>query len=161
MTAPYVGVVGASAPSAAQRELARRVGRGLAGRGAILVCGGLGGVMEAACQGAAEAGGVTVGLLPGEERAEGNASLTVALSTGLGEMRNSLIVRSVDAVIGIGGGWGTLYELALARRAGTPLFLLDSWEVVRAASGAEELIGLPVADPEEAVRRALEAAGAG
>ncbi|HWH29248.1 MAG TPA: TIGR00725 family protein, partial [Mycobacteriales bacterium] len=121
--------------------------------GAVLVCGGLGGVMAAACAGAAAAGGVTVGLLPGDDRGAANPHVTVALPTGLGELRNGLLVRCCDAVIGIGGGWGTLSELALARRTGVPVVLLGSWQV--ASSTGPEVLGEVVASAEEAVDRVL------
>ena len=95
----------------------------------ILVCGGLGGVMAAACAGAAEGGGLSVGFLPGSDRTEGNEYLTVALPTGVGELRNGLVVRASDAVIAIGGSWGTLSEIALARRTGTPVVTIGGWTI--------------------------------
>ncbi len=154
---PYVAVIGASEASDNQLLLARRVGQLLAEHGAVMVCGGLGGVMEAACEGVAAAGGTAIGLLPGLRRSDANPHVSIALATGLGELRNGLIVRAADAVIAIGGGWGTLSEVALALRVGTPLFLLDSWAAVRGASSVEEQIGIQVNEPEEAVRRSLEA----
>lgn len=154
---PYLAVVGASEASDRERSWASDVGRLVAAAGAVLVCGGLGGVMEAACRGALEAGGVTLGLLPGSDRAAANPYLTIAVATGLGELRNGLVVRAADAVIGIGGGWGTLSELALARRSGAPTFLLGSWAGASDASGARHDLGQPVQTPEEAVREALTA----
>jgi uncharacterized protein (TIGR00725 family) len=124
------------------------VGRLIAEGGALLVCGGLGGVMEAACRGAAGAGGITVGLLPGVERGDANPHVSVAVATGLGEGRNALIVRAADTVVAIGGGYGTLSEIALALRAGKPVIGLDTWEI-DGVQGA--------ADPEAAVRSALSA----
>jgi uncharacterized protein (TIGR00725 family) len=145
----YVGVVGPSADDDRDAcRLAEEVGRLLADRGAVVVCGGLTGVMEHACRGAYQAGGTTVGLLPGDTRADGNAFLTVALPTGLGEIRNALIVRASDAVIAVGGGWGTLSEIALAVRTGIPVFGLRTWDAV---SGGIRV----VQTPEEAVRGAL------
>jgi len=88
----------------------------LARRGAILVCGGLGGVMEAACKGAKDAGGTTVGILGGEDRSDANPFVDVAIATGLGEARNAVIVCAADAVVAVGGGYGTLSEIALALR---------------------------------------------
>lgn len=123
----YVGVSGPGSASAEECALAREVGHGLAGRGHVVVCGGLGGVMEAAARGAAEGGGLSVGLLPGDDRAADNAYLTVALPTGLGEMRNALLVRSVDVLVCVGGSWGTLSELALAMRTGVPVVALRTW----------------------------------
>jgi uncharacterized protein (TIGR00725 family) len=124
------------------------VGRLVAARGAVVVCGGLGGAMESACRGAKQAGGLTVGLLPGSDRSEANAYVDVALPTGLGEARNALIVRAADALVAIGGAWGTLSEIALALRAGKPVIGLDTWELGRA--------GVPV----EGVIRAEDAASA-
>jgi uncharacterized protein (TIGR00725 family) len=147
---PYVGVCGAGVASPEVAVLAEEVGRGLAAGGAVVVCGGLGGVMEAACRGARAAGGVTVGLLPGSDRAAGNAWLSVAVPTGLGELRNGLIVRAADVVVAIGGEWGTLSEIALARKLGRPVVALGSWELPELEV---------VATPAEAVSRALSLAG--
>ncbi len=145
--AAYVAVVGAG-ERAAQAVLddAEAVGAALAERGAVLVCGGLGGVMAAACRGAVQAGGTTIGILPGEDRAAANPWLTVALASGLGELRNGLVVRAADAVIAIGGEYGTLSEIALALKAGTPVIGLGTWEI-RGVLGAR--------DPAEAVALAL------
>jgi uncharacterized protein (TIGR00725 family) len=119
---------------------AESVGRALAGRGAVVVCGGLGGVMEAACRGAKEADGTTVGLLPGSDRAQANRYVDVAVPTGLGEARNALVVRTADALVAVGGGYGTLSEIALALRAGKAVVGLESWEIdgVQAAASPEE-----------------------
>jgi len=114
------------------------VGRLIAQRGAVVVCGGLGGVMEAAARGAAQQGGLSIGILPGSDRAQANPHLTLALASGLGELRNGLIVRASDAAIAIGGSWGTLSEVALARRAGLPVVWLSGWTL----DGGE---GVPVA----------------
>jgi uncharacterized protein (TIGR00725 family) len=108
---------------------AEAVGAGLARRGAVVVCGGLGGVMEAACRGARAEGGLTLGILPGAERAAANPWVSVAVATGLGELRNGLVVRSADAVIAIAGGYGTLSEIALALKAGVRVIGLRSWEI--------------------------------
>lgn len=105
------------------------MGRELGGRGVVLVCGGLGGVMEAACRGAKDAGGTTVGILPGTDRAAANPFVDVAVATGLGEARNALVVRAADAVIAIGGGYGTLSEIALALKAGKRVVGLETWDV--------------------------------
>ena len=109
----------------------------------VLVCGGLGGVMAAACRGAVSAGGMTVGILPGSDRSAGNEWLTVAIPTGLGELRNGLVVRAADAVIAVGGAYGTLSEVALALKTGVPVIGLRTWEIE----------GIEVVDsPERAVR---------
>lgn len=118
---PLIAVVGGSTCSAAEAELAEDVGRRLAVAGAMVVCGGLGGVMEAVARGVREAGGLTIGVLPGADPREANQFVDVPLATGMGEMRNALIVRAARAVIAIGGGHGTLSEVALALRIGTPV----------------------------------------
>ena len=139
--APYVAVVGAGAGVApALLAAAEAVGGELARRGAVVVCGGLGGVMEAACRGARSAGGTTLGILPGHDRGAANAFVDVAVATGMGELRNGLVVRSADALVAIGGGHGTLSEIALALKAGRRVVGLGSWEIEgvhQAADGAE------------------------
>jgi uncharacterized protein (TIGR00725 family) len=149
MTA-YVGVSGAGMATARPADLhaAEEVGRLLAEAGAVLVCGGLGGVMEAACRGARSADGVTVGLLPGGDRGSANPFVTVAIPTGMGELRNGLLVRASDAVIAIGGEWGTLSEIALAIKTGVPVVGIGIWDLGRSEV---EL----AADPAAAVKRAL------
>jgi uncharacterized protein (TIGR00725 family) len=126
--------------------VAEEVGRLLARRGAVVVCGGLGGVMEAACRGAAREGGTTVGVLPGLDRGAANPFVSVAVATGLGEARNALVVRAADALIAVGGAYGTLSEIALALKAGKPVIGLGTWEI----DGVERVEG-----PEAAVRMAL------
>jgi hypothetical protein len=145
--AVYVGVIGASHPTPSQAAAAEEAGRALAGAGAIVITGGRGGVMAAASRGAAEAGGVVVGLLPGTDRSEANEWVGVALPTGLGELRNGLIVRAADAVLAVGGAYGTLSEVALALAQGVPVVGFDTWDID----------GIEVAgSPGEAVRRVLE-----
>lgn len=148
----YVAVVGAGEASEAERSVAEEVGRILGERGAVLICGGLGGVMDAAARGAAGAGGIVVGLLPGDDRTVANPHLTIALTTGLGEMRNPLVVRAVDAVIAVGGSYGTLSEIAFALRTNTPVVGLGTWDL-------PEIIVAP--GPAEAVELALALADAG
>jgi uncharacterized protein (TIGR00725 family) len=136
----YVAVCGPGEATAAEVATAEEVGERLARAGAVVVCGGLGGVMEAACRGAARAGGLSVGLLPGGERAAANDFVSVALPTGMGELRNGLVVRAADAVIVVGGAFGTLSEIALARKAGKPVVAIGSWElpeIVAASSAAD------------------------
>jgi uncharacterized protein (TIGR00725 family) len=145
----YVAVVGPGQATPEQEQVAEQIGRELARERAIVVCGGLGGVMAAACRGAADAGGLTVGLLPGIDRGTANQWVQVALPTGLGELRNGLIIRSADAVIAVGGAHGTLSEIALALKTGVPVIGLQTWEID----------GIQTADtPGDAVARALKAA---
>jgi hypothetical protein len=127
---PYIAVVGPAEPDAETYALAVEVGRLIAERGAVVVCGGLGGVMEAAAQGASQAGGSSLGILPGADRAQANRHVTMAIATGLGELRNALVVRCSDAVLAVGGSWGTLSEVALAQRLGRPVVSLRGWSVV-------------------------------
>jgi len=126
----YVAVVG-PADSARPSDLAhaQEVGRLLAEAGAVLLTGGHHGVMQASARGAREAGGVSIGMMPGTDRAEGTPEHTFLLPTGLGELRNGLLVRAADAVVAVGCSWGTLSEIALARRTGVPLVLIDPWEL--------------------------------
>jgi len=139
---PYVAVVGPGDASSQELEAAEDVGAGLAERGAVVVTGGLGGVMEAASRGARSRRGRTVGILPGEDRAAANGWVDVAIPTGLGELRNGLVVRAADAVVAIGGGHGTLSEIALALKLGRPVVGLGTWDVhgVEHVSTAAEAI---------------------
>ncbi|MBO0923729.1 TIGR00725 family protein [Cellulomonas sp. zg-ZUI199] len=123
----YVGVVGPSAATAAQEAAAERVGAGLARRGHVVVCGGRGGVMAAVSRGAAGAGGTVLGILPGHDRAEANEHVTVAVPTGMGEMRNALVVRASDVLVAVGSSWGTLSEVALAVSARVPVVGIGGW----------------------------------
>jgi uncharacterized protein (TIGR00725 family) len=143
----YVAVCGASEATAVQLDAAREVGRLLAESGAVVINGGFGGVMAAASEGAARAGGTVVGLLPDTDRNGANPHLTISLPTGMGQARNVLIVTAAESVIAIGEGWGTLSEIAVARRMGRPVIALDSWSL----DGLES-----ATTPVEAVRRALE-----
>jgi uncharacterized protein (TIGR00725 family) len=144
----YVAVCGASEATPSQLDAAREVGKLLAKEGAVVINGGYAGVSGAASEGAASEGGTVVGLLSELDREGANPHLTISLPTGLGQARNLLIVTAADSVIAIGQGWGTLSEIALARRLDRPVFALDTWEV----RGLEV-----VKTPAEAVRRALEA----
>jgi len=140
-------VCGASEATASQLASAREVGRLLAEAGVVVINGGLGGVSAAASEGASRAGGTVVGILPDTDRRGANPHLTVSLPSGMGQARNVLIVTAAESVIAIGEGWGTLSEIAIARRLGRPVVALDSWSVK----------GLEAVDtPADAVRRALE-----
>ena len=149
MRTKLISVIGGSKCTPEEASLAEETGRQLVQAGFGLVCGGRGGVMEAACRGAWQAGGVTVGLLPGEAGGEGNAYLTIELPTGLGEARNVLVVRAGEAVIAIGGGLGTLAEIAHALRLGKRVIAMGSWQAT-APDGAE-LPVLQAGSPAEAV----------
>lgn len=150
---PYVGVIGAGDASEELAAAAEAVGAGLARGGAVVVCGGLGGVMAAACRGAAAAGGTTVGLLPGLDRADANPWVTVAVATGMGELRNGLVVRASDALIALGGGPGTLSEIGFALKVGRPVVGLGTWELARGGVGDASIV--VAGTPGEAVERAL------
>jgi uncharacterized protein (TIGR00725 family) len=143
-----IAVIGNGEATPGECEAAYAVGRMIAGQGAVLVCGGLGGVMEAACRGAQEAGGTTVGILPGTEG--GNPYLGITIRTGLGVARNVVVVLSADAVIAIGGKYGTLSEIAVALKAGRPVYGIDSWEIEGVTA---------CASPEDAVGRAVQGRG--
>ena len=160
MTRPvYVAVCGPGDASGEEANWAEEVGRFLARAGAVLVCGGLGGVMEAAVRGAHEESGVTLGLLPGADRWGAAAGLTLSVPTGMGEGRNALIVRAADALIAIAGEFGTLSEIALALKTNVPVVGLSTWELYR---GGRRVDAFPTATtPEEAVQLALSLAGQG
>ena len=145
----YVAVVG-PADTARESDLAHatEVGRLLAEAGAVVLTGGHHGVMRAAAGGATRAGGVAIGLLPGLDRDAGSPEHTFLLPTGLGELRNGLLVRAADAVVAVGCSWGTLSEIALARRTGVPLVLIDPWEL-------PDDVGTVVAGAGEAVDAVL------
>ena len=152
----HVAVVGSGSAEREHLLLAEEVGRLLAGTGAILVCGGLRGVMEAACRGAKGAGGTTVGILPGTDRSEANEWVDIAIPTGLGEARNPLVVRAADVLIAVGGEFGTLSEIALALKTGKPVVGIDTWELSRRGMPASEIVRASTA--AEAVERAIDLA---
>ena len=159
MTGLYIAVVGGGGHvSAVHRRSAEQVGRAVAESGAVLVCGGLGGTMVAACRGAHAGGGLTVGLLPGRDRDEANPHVDIAIPTGMGEARNALVVRCADAVVAVAGEYGTLSEIALALQAGIPVVGLDTWELGRAGEPVDAVVRAE--DPVRAVELALELARA-
>ncbi len=153
-----ITVVGARQPTSQQLGQAEAVGREIARRGHIVVCGGLTGVMEAACRGARDEGGHTVGILPGDDPAAANRWVEFVVPTGLGLARNALVVRAGEAVIAIGGSYGTLSEIAYALQLGKPLVGLDTWPL-RDADGGQPI--LTAASAEEAVELAVSLAEAG
>lgn len=147
-----IAVIGSGEATPQEESWAYEVGHGLATAGAVVVCGGRGGVMEAVCRGAVEAGGLTIGILPGNTHREANPYVRLPLPTGLGEMRNALVVRVAHAVIAIGGEFGTLSEIAWALKWGIPVIGLGTWTFHRPG------VTVPletVSTPEEAVNRAL------
>lgn len=148
---PVIAVCGSGRCGPELAALAEEVGRELGLRGATLVCGGLGGVMEAAARGAQKAGGLTVGILPGPDGREANPWIEAAVATDLGEARNAVIVRTADAVVAVGGEFGTLSEIALALKMGKPVVSLRSWKVHETIMEAK--------DPREAVAMALASIG--
>jgi uncharacterized protein (TIGR00725 family) len=140
----YVGVIGAGECDAELAQLAETVGQGIAEAGAVLVCGGMGGVMEAACRGAKAAGGTTIGILPGPDRSRANEFVEIAIATGIGEARNLAIIRTSDVLIAVGGSYGTLSEIGFALKMGKRVVGLKTWDIkgmVRAAT-AEEAVQL-------------------
>lgn len=152
----YVAVVGPSAGTPAELAIGEAVGRLVAEAGAVLVCGGMGGVMEAAAGGAMKAGGKTVGILPTSSRLEGNPYLTVAVATGMGEARNAIVVRTADVVIAVHGEFGTLSEIALALKMDRPVVGLGTWELRKAGESVDAIVRATSA--EDAVARALQLA---
>ena len=146
-----ITVVGGSRCDEATASLAEQIGREIARRGGVLVCGGLGGVMEAASRGASEAGGLTVGVLPGEDAASANPFVLLPIPTGMGEARNIINVRSGDAVIAVKGSYGTLSEIAVALGLGIPVVAVESWGEL---GGVEQ-----AADATEAVEVAFRRSG--
>ncbi|MFC1907858.1 TIGR00725 family protein [Chloroflexota bacterium] len=152
----FIAVIGGSQPSPQEAQLAEDVGRELAIRGAILVCGGLGGVMEAACRGASSESGVTIGILPGESRQEANPYVQIPIATGMGYARNTVVVKSAQAVIAIGGSFGTLTEIGHALQNGTPVIGLNTWSLSKNGQQVNSII--LVQNPTEAVDKALSLA---
>ncbi len=146
-----VAVVGPRDADVALERIAHELGAGLARLGLVVVTGGLGGVMAAACRGAVEAGGTTLGLLPGEDPDAANSWVTTVVPTGLGEARDVLVVRAAAAVVAVGGGWGTLAEVALALRSHVPVLGIDSWELHPPPGSDDGTRMLPVADAAAAL----------
>jgi uncharacterized protein (TIGR00725 family) len=156
---PQVAVIGSGSCAEGSQawEAAEEVGRLLAVEGVVVVCGGLGGVMEAVCRGAAAAGGTAIGIVPGNSTADANPHCTHVVATGIGHARNLAVVSSGAAVIAVGGEWGTLSEIGFARAIGRPVVTLLSWEL-RGREAMADAPGItPAATPAEAVAAALAA----
>jgi uncharacterized protein (TIGR00725 family) len=150
----FIAVVGGYPCSPEEEAAAEKVGRELAKKGAILVCGGEGGVMEAACRGAVAEGGLTIGILPGESRQTANPYVIVPIVTGIGAARNIIVVKSSQAVIAIGGGYGTLSEISFALKNNIPVIGLNTWALTR--RNQEDKTIIITEDPIHAARLAIE-----
>ena len=151
-----IAVIGGGQCSKEEARVAEEVGRELARHGAILVCGGLGGVMEAASRGASAEGGITIGILPGDSRQAANPYVQIPIVTGIGYARNVVVVKSAQAVIAIGGNYGTLSEISHALESGIPVIGLNTWSLSRKGQPDNSII--PAQDPAEAVDKALNLA---
>jgi len=151
-----IGVIGDSSCSPEEAKLAETVGELLAQRGATIVCGGLGGVMEAVCRGAKSKGGLTVGILPGQDSSMANHWVDIPVVTGIGEARNVAVVKSAQAVIAIGGSYGTLSEIAYALKSRIPIIGLNTWSLSR--NGREDDSIIRVQSATEAVDKAISSA---
>jgi len=152
---PCIAVVGTSTGTRDELARADAVGRLIAREGWILVCGGLGGVMDAAARGVEAEGGTAIGILPGDDRSTSSPHLTAAVATGLGEARNVLIVRTADVVVAVGGEFGTLSEIAMALKMGKPVIGLDTWSLRREGLDHDPIVR--VSSAEDAVVAAREA----
>lgn len=141
-----IGVIGGANPVSSAVHDAYTVGRLIAEKGALLVCGGLTGVMEAAARGCREAGGLSIGILPGENRESANPFIDIPVATGMGYSRNALVVMNSDVLIAVDGKYGTLSEIAYSCVQGKPVFGINTWDI----KGVQ-----PVRSPEEAVTKAL------
>jgi uncharacterized protein (TIGR00725 family) len=149
----FIAVIGGSDCTPEEARLAEEVGRELARKDAILVCGGLGGVMEAACRGASAGGGLTIGILPGGSRQTANQYVKIPIATNLGEARNVIVVKSAEAVIAIGGGYGTLSEIGHALRNGIPVVGLNTWSLSQNDRPDNSIV--LAKNPVDAVNKAL------
>lgn len=149
-----IGVIGDAFCSIDVAKIAEEVGENIAKKGGIIVCGGLGGVMEAVCRGAKKHNGLTVGILPGFRRKEANPYIDIPILTGMDQGRNIIIVRSSQAIIAIGGGYGTLSEIAFALKLNVPVVGIKTWEISKEGKENKEIIR--VETPYEAVEKAWE-----
>ncbi len=152
----FIAVIGGEKSSPQEAKLAEEVGRELAKKEAIVVCGGLGGVMEAVCRGASSEGGVTIGILPGDSRQAANPCVQIPIVTGMGYARNAIVVKSAQVVIAIGGSYGTLSEIAYALQFGIPVIGLNTWSFSR--NGRQDNSIILAQNPTEAVNKALNLA---
>ncbi len=151
-----IAVIGGGQPTSKEVKLAEKVGRELAKHGAILICGGLSGVMEAACKGANAERGLTIGILPGENRQLANPYVQIPIATGVGYARNVAVVKSAQAVIAIGGSYGTLTEIGYALQTGLPVIGLNTWTIIR--NNRQDKSIIPAESATKAVEMAIELA---
>jgi len=149
----FIGVIGGSEATAPIAKLAEEVGREIARRGAVLVCGGMAGVMKAACKGASREGGLTIGILPGDDRKTANPYVKIPIVTGIGYARNVAVVMTSHAVIAIDGSYGTLTEIGYALQAGIPVIGLDTWSL--SINGQAENNIIPAKNAKDAVAKAM------
>lgn len=155
----YVGVIGAADCGQEVQTLAEEVGSVVAHAGAMLICGGRGGVMEAAARGAQKAGGDAIGILPGDDPREGNPYLSFAIATGLGDARNAVIARTCDVLVAIAGGYGTLSEIGLALKMGKPVIAVDTWQCIDSCGQPAKMIDAKSAGDVAAILDELLTAG--
>ncbi len=151
-----IAVIGAGQPSPEEAKLAEEIGRELARHGVALICGGLGGTMEAACRGASSEGGITIGILPGDNNMTANPYVQIPIVTGMGYARNVIVVKSAQAVIAVGGSYGTLSEIAHALQNGIPVIGLNTWSLSR--KGIEDKSIITANNPHDAVETTLKLA---
>ena len=149
----FIAVIGGGQCSKEEARLAEAVGQELARRGAVLICGGLGGVMEAACRGASSEGGITIGILPGDNRQVANPYVQIPIVTNIGYARNIAVVKSAQAVIAIDGSYGTLSEIGHALQSGIPVIGLNTWSLFK--NGQQDGSIVPAQSPAEAVTKAF------
>ena len=153
----FIGVIGGGDVPPQVAGLAEEVGREIARRGAILVCGGLGGVMEAACRGASSEGGLTVGILPGDNRQAANPYVKIPIATGIGYARNAAVVKSSQAIIAVDGSYGTLSEIGFALQGGIPVIGLKTWAISIDDKADKSII--PAENAADAVNKAMALIG--
>lgn len=158
-----IGIIGSGDKQKSHDSLAEEVGRLLGGRGAVLVCGGLSGIMEAASRGCEQAGGVAIGILPGSDKQDANPHIGFAIPTGMGIARNVLVVRASDALIALTGGPGTMSEIALALNIGKPVIDLGNWNIrgTLKASTAHEAVAMAFEKAAESAGKSLTSSGTG
>ncbi len=152
----FIAVIGGGQCTSEESLLAEAVGRELARRGAVLICGGGSGIMEAACKGARQEGGTTIGILPGEDRRLANPYVTIPIVTGMGHARNMIVAKSAQAIVAIGGAYGTLTEIGFALLFGIPVVSLDTWSVSREGRREDSIV--PAKDAADAAAKALSLA---